>query len=539
MTREQARDVARGAALVAVPALLVLWCIALVGHLAIFTEARYLLDGGRSIDPLRYALLPQLAWGDSRLTGLATFTLVGGVCGTSPECANLAAAGLTLVAALLVLLHAWQVLRSVAFAVVALLLWGFSPSLLSIWIWHPTWYDLLACILALASVSFWWWAFARPSLSMGARVGVSLVSVLLLMVAFNAKEIDYHLVGVIILLAVVRGATVDGGIQRNLWLTVLPLLYAAWFIGKALLTIDPTYAAETGRRPIIDGLSLLITQALGTSRHFSFLDQQSPLGDAIRNGTAWLFSLFGLALGAAGIVAALRARPWRRPASFRALLIGWGTEGYLLAIIVVTLVMGARSSGASAYYTVIPRWAALLLVLLLIRRAARSFSRPAWVSAGLVALLAAAGFMGYAGDLAPGATAPRLVADSATWRATLATIDALLDGRDVTNVHWRVDGQPVDAFYLVRDPAQDQPGTDEPWQPGTDIWRWVVGGDPQVTVEPLLSGTAAEWAARAGEMAGPGEVLIVTTPEHRLALLAHEGRVLFRGPETADAGTAP
>jgi len=524
---------ARGAVVVLVPALLALWCLVLVQQLFVFTEARALIDPDRTLDLLRFVALPELAWGNTRQTGTLVFLTVGTVCGLDPACVNTGTALLSAIAAVLAIVLAWQLTGSAWLAALAAALWGFSAPVLSVWIWQATWYDLLATIVAFGAGAFWWAALGRRTLSPLAMVGVSAASVVLLMVGFNAKEIDYHLAGVLVLLAVVRGAATDGAIRRNLLITAAPVVYASWFIAYALLHTDPAYAAHAGQREILDGLKLLITQALGISRHNSFLDQQGPTADAIRAATAALHALFAMALATTALVAGVRASPWRRPGSLRSVAAGWGAELYLAAVLIVTLLVGARSAGASAYYALTPWFAAIVLTLLVIGRVARRLPRSRLVGGILTGLFVLAAAVGYVGALAPTATVPRVIADSARWRTSLAMIRTLLEGRDVRTVAWRSAGNAASAFYVLRDPGYFGPTPEERYAVGSDMWPWVVGQRTGVRVEGLTQGSAAEWQARAGELAAPGQVLIVTTDDYGLALVAHEGTILFSAPTPA------
>lgn len=531
--RLDATSFVRGAIVVLVPALLALWCLVLVQQLFVFTEARQLISPDRRFDLLRFVALPELDWGNTRQTGTLVFMTVGTVCGLDPACVNTGTALLTAVAAVLAIILAWQLTGSAWLAALAAVLWGFSAPVLSVWIWQATWYDLLATIVAFGAGAFWWAALGRRTLSPLAMVGVSAASVVLLMVGFNAKEIDYHLAGVLVLLAVVRGAATDGAIRRNLLIAAAPVVYACWFIAYALLHTDPTYAAQVGKREILDGLKLLITQALGISRHSSFLDQQGPVADGIRMAAAALHALFWAALATAALVAGARAWPWHRPVSLRALAAGRGAELYLVAVMVVTLLVGARSMGASAYYVLTPWFAAIVLTLLVIRRVARRLPRSRVVGGILTGLFVLAATVGYVGAFAPTATVPHVIADSARWRSSLAMIRTLLDGRDVRSVAWRSDGNAASAFYVLRDPGYFGPMPEERYAVGSDLWPWVVGQRTGVKVEGLTHGSAAEWQARAGDLAAPGQVLIVTTDDYGLALVAHEGTILFTVPTPA------
>jgi hypothetical protein len=196
----------------------------------------------------------------------------------------------------------------------------------------------------------------------------------------------------------------------------------------------------------------------------------------------------------------------------------WALELYLLALVVATTLVAARSTGGNAYYMLIPWWAALTLVVTVLRRV---HALP------VLALLAAAVLVGWVALMQPLAVASSLLEESRRLEETGATIKALLHDRDVTTVKWRAEGPPWADFYLIRDNRKPPPG----WHAGSEIWETLTRTWGVVTLDDLGEGTAAQIMADVGRYADPGEVVVVLDEAYRLELLAHEGTLLYVAPK--------
>ncbi|MFN8623330.1 MAG: hypothetical protein U0869_21550 [Chloroflexota bacterium] len=539
----------RGALLVLVPLLLAGWCLLLVRDLWVMTEARVYLHVDLPLDPVRFLLRPNPDWGVGRLASVAFFRGVGRVCDLDGGCVNVATAGLTFVAALLIAIHGWQLSGSAWLGILAAALWGLSAPVLAGWLWQATWFDLLATIAAIGAGIFWWWVFGRKRAGPGWWLLSILGSLVLIAVAFNVKEVDYLLVGVLLLLAVVRGATVHDGIRRNLIAATMPALYGIGFIGTAMRDISPEYAASVGAGHTLTGLRELVTQALGVASSFAMIDR-GPDALPARAAAAVLWVVFGVALLGCGIAAVRHVSRVRSAARAEAAQVAmvrvpsaervhggvfaaWGAELYLLALGGGATFLGARSAGLSTYYGIVPAAAFTLLVLLVIRRIARASARPKGVAGLLTGLLVLAWGVAYVGLFVNRDAAVWQVRDdSARLRSTAALVRTLLAGRDVTQVAWRPDGVPPTGFSLLRDPGKPQ-REDGGWRVGPEVWPWLMGDKVEVPVTSLDEGTADDWRARLDEHAAPGEVLLVTDPDDRLGLLAIGGEVLYPPPPPA------
>jgi hypothetical protein len=219
--------------------------MALSGDLFVFSEARtVLLRPPTEHDLLRFFVLPVPDWGHGRLASISWFEINGAICGVDHRCVNVAGAFLVAAGAVLAVFHARQIIGSLGVAVWVGLLWLLSPAVLALTMWQSTRYDSLAFVLALASMSLWWWALGRSWTSTLGGLAFVVGSVLLLALSFNAKEATYFLPGVLLLSALVRGYGIRA-VRRNLVLAAVPLLYATYFIGYGLSHLTAGYAANS------------------------------------------------------------------------------------------------------------------------------------------------------------------------------------------------------------------------------------------------------------------------------------------------------
>jgi len=505
-------------AVVALGALAAFACTFLLNHsLFVFTEGRYFTLESPPIDILRFSLFPILDAGGGRLTGVAVFELTGGICGADSTCTNAIGALLIAGGAGILIVHTYQLTRSLAGASTIAVLWTLSPPVLGLSIWQSTWTDIVGFITALAASAFFWEMFGRREISPRWRIGVVIGSVVLLAIAFNGKELNYYLVGALPIIAVVRGSGIPGAVRRNLVLTVLPLLYAGYFITYALANARPWYTAQIGSGSILANLPALVVQSLGLSHSFMFIPEGGATFELLITVAILLWGFFAMAI-ALGISVA--ARSFRRPITLP------GAEVYLLAVMLVTAVVNARSAGASAYYMSIPYWAFLALGFLLLRQLATMLGAPRFALGALVTVFAAPALLGYVAGLTENSAYGQLLSASQQMSATGATIREALTGRLVTTVDWRTEhavdwpaaGGPPTAFYMLRNINTGHAGY--------DLWRFLVH-DP--TARPTVTvpdGTAVQLRGRAREFSKPGEVLVVTADDYRLLLLAYDGNVI-------------
>jgi hypothetical protein len=213
----------------------------------------------------------------------------------------------------------------------------------------------------------------------------SLLSVVLLALAFNAKELTYYLIGVLPMLAVLRGRVIER-VRRNLVLGIISLLHAGWFIGFALFIISEASADTNSLSLVPESLTRLIEAGLSLNPSFMGIWQASSEFWQLRD-LAWFGCTALLVVSAlAGLIALWRAD---RPTISRSTAASFAPELYVMAVLFVTMIINARSSGAEAYYLLIPYWAALVLGLLLLRRLWLLRPWGHWVAVGLSALFVA------------------------------------------------------------------------------------------------------------------------------------------------------
>lgn len=501
------------------------WGFALAGDMLPGTEVRYFFLRAYQPDLSHMLLFPKLSYGDTRWTAMGVFRIAGQVCGRDISCLNGFSVGLTSLAVGLLILHTARLLRSPWLAGLVALLWVASGPVLNVWIWPSTWSDLVAFIMLMVIAPFWWWALARPRIGPGGGVAFVVVSLLLLVLAFSAKELLWVLIGILPILALIRSP--EGAVRRNIVLIVVPMAWMAWYIAWALINVDPAYARIVGSNPIPTGMAEITEQALSIAPEFMSLRSPGPGAGSLLGSAIDLYLLFGvLALGAI----AWGARHWRRPDTSAGrgstlLAIGrrWDVEVYLAALLGSTVLVASRSEHINAYYTLIPLWAGITLSIAILRRV-----RATWV-----ALILAAGLLvAYAGLLRPGAVAPSLLQASATLRDTGAAIHTLLEGREVTHITWQTEGPPFGEFYLIRDNSKPSP-----WQAGPDLIFFIAGLRPWIQVADLPEGTAESIARDVVPVAPPGEAVIVVDDQYRLALLGLDGEVLYLRPSPAPTTT--
>lgn len=511
------------AALVGLVALAAGWIIA--ADLFVLTEARWFISQSPPIDWLRLLLLPQLHWGDGRLTGILTFQLTGALCGVDHRCVNGVGAALTAAGAALLVVHGRQLSGSLPLAGAAAIAWLVSAPTLAVLLWQAARFDLLALIGSVALATAWWAWLGRERLAPREIVAFELASLLLLAFALNAKESSYYLVGALPLVAVLRGAPIER-IRRNVWLALPPLAYATFFVAWALTHVSPDYGRYAASQSPLEGLFELVTQGLGVNAELMYTGQSGPLLEALRTAARLLYAaLAALLLAMAGGALLARRRsaategPRERRAGWRGLLAGVTAEIYLGLTVAAHLLVGARSEGAAAHYTLLAYWAAVMLLLLTLRRLGAL--GPRWRTAAATALVVAAvaGGAVYASQHVDRSLYRQITAASVQVRQLGERLAALLGDRQVSSVRWRSVEMPSSAFFILRSgPTNDV---------GPDLWPFMVGDTrARPSVTPLASGTAAELLARAGDFAAPGEVLVAIDAEYRLLLLVHAGEVL-------------
>ncbi len=206
----------------------------------------------------------------------------------------------------------------------------------------------------------------------------------------------------------------------------------------------------------------------------------------------------------------------------------WGSELYLLAIITSTMIVGARSGGASVYYLPIPYWAGLVLGALMLHRIAQAIPRGPMVAGVMAVLFTASVGLAYIG----------LLGDTSGWRVLQtasqrlhdlgATVRALLSDAPVQSVTWRTlgapDGRPPGWQYTLRGNGTRSVS----WE----MWPWLMEDpDSRPDVQEVLEGGVAELRADTSTYDDPGEVLLVIDGDYRLQLLAQDGQILHDGSD--------
>jgi hypothetical protein len=499
----------------------------LLSHrLFIFTEARAsILSSFPRVEPERFFLFPRLDWGVSRLTGSATFQLTGSVCGPDADCINAVGALLVAVAVAVLVWHTRQLTRDLATSAVVAIVWCLSPVVLGIVLWQTARYDILAFITTLGASGFWWEVLGRQRQSRAVQVAFIGSSVLLLAVAFNAKELTYFLPGVLVLLAWLRAP--EGALRRNLVLTIIPVAYASWFILHALTHVDPAYAAYAAGQPsMLDAGLRLVTATLGLARSYMNLWQGGPTFNQLEQVATVAYIGAFIVVGLAAAVSYRRSGA--RVGGLRALLPSarrsLGAPLYLAAVLVVTLVVNARSAAPNVYYMAITYWAFLTLVALLLRRIASSLPRPRVAIAGLLVVCLVPPSIGYVAHFTDRSAYRQLMETSERMTDLGAVLRFHLDGRPVDAVAWRTLDTPETAFYVTR--FQSEPAG------GAAIWPYLMRRNvPWPAWDVLDDGTLEELAAAPDRFSREGQALVVISEDYRLELLVHEGDVLV-GPGT-------
>jgi hypothetical protein len=492
-------------------------------HLFVFTEARNFLLRAFDLDLVRIFLLPVPDYvGTGRLTTHAAFEVMGAACGVEVACVNMAQILVLAVAAALVFVHTVQLSRSPALAALVAGLWVISAPVLGAAMWQSTLFDKLAVVASLAISGFWFWAFGRPRLSKTAMVAVGGVSVLLLGIAFNTKEITFYLPGVLIVLAFLRGLEGKGRLPRNLLTAALPLAYSGWFIGVALVRLDESYVSHVGSGSSLDTLGILLGQLLALGQTYAL----GAWGSWFDSAQALAFGLLvATAVSAAVLVIAAIRRSGL--SLHRDTLVSFTPELYLGATFLGVMLLTTRTLHPSAYYLMIPYWALMTLVLLVVRRAALATSRPGLASAIVVSLLVLASVSATASHFGDGASVTRATLNSQRFMETGSMIRQVLQGRAVAHVDWRAIGPSDTEWYILRDETADP-------VPGPTLWPFIMeDAAQQPTLQPLGEGDAASLRAEAVAHPEPGRVLVVTGPLYELQLLVHEGQVLYEAPPSA------
>ncbi|CAN5580473.1 hypothetical protein BH24CHL9_BH24CHL9_05420 [soil metagenome] len=498
----------------------------LTHHLFVWTEARGMILDAWPGDLQQWLLFPEPFCGAGRLTGIATFQLTGRVCGVDTDCVNAVGAILTAGAMVLLIVNTRQITRSVGLAVVVALMWLLSPAVLGISIWQSARFDILAFIGAMAAGALWWKVFGQRILSRGTMVLAVVASILTMAFAFNAKETMYYLAGLIVFLAVVRGAGVEGAIRRNLAIALIPVAYATFFIAHALTHTDPTYAASVGGGDVVRRVQVLIFETLGLHDNFMFVWQRGGSFEWLNTAARVGYVVLVAAVVSAGYLALRRARRSRVLASVRGrrllrLIRHLGPWLYLAGTAAIIIGISSRSLGAAVYYLPIASWALLVLGVLVLRWLSTAFRYRRTALALLLALFALAPSLGYLSYLTERSTYRQLNEASARMDDASAILRGALAGREVAHVAWRMLALPDTSFFVTRGDART-------YQPGRDIWPWLMrdpGARPDVT--PLADGTQASLRDDVQRYAGPGQVLLVMTGEYDLVLLAHEGQILW------------
>ncbi|MFN8622741.1 MAG: hypothetical protein U0869_18555 [Chloroflexota bacterium] len=525
--------------------------------LNVMTEARDYALWGPRIDLPRWLAFPVLDWGSGRLFGQLQFVLTSKVCKVDAGCFNAVGALETAAATAILVVLTRQLTRSLPMALAAAALWVTSAPLLGLALWQAARFDLLVFTLVLTAMSLWWWVAERPGLGRRGSTGVVVATLALLNLAFNAKEIAYILVGLLPIIAVVRGWARPGLVRRNLLLLAIPLLYAAWFIGHGLTHMEPSYAARVSSQSLVGGALELARQGLGFGAQSMYLPVGGDPIDGLRIVAAVLYAALALFLVTVALVAGVRA--WRASRARRdrradpgtdaprgsmvrirrfldRLVPGGGHVLVLLAVLAGTVPVIARNDWPAAYYLLLPFWSVAVLGLLLIRRLARGTPWPRAVTGVALGLWAAAHVAILVSLLAPGSAHDQLVRDSARVRDIGATLRWLLADQAAGPIRWRTIGIPTTEFYLIRDPGRPRLPTLQ-WQVGPELFPYLLL-DPgwQRPVTFLTAGSVGELATAPDDPATAGDTTIAIDDQYRLLLLRVDDEVLVEAPGAADLG---
>lgn len=508
---------------------LFLYVYLLTKDLFIFTEARGFLLNDRNLhfDIGQFFFFPRPTIdGSGRLVTTMSNIGIGQVCGVDIRCVNGAESAFLAIGGAAILLHSYQVARSVLLAILATAIWCFSAPALGAAMWQSVLVDKTALIAAIACSAFWYWALARERFTPGAKIVFTIVSVILIAVAFNAKEITFYLPAVMITLAVTRSSGSGRRLRRNLTLITLPLCYSLWFIVYTLFHVDSGLASHVAGGDAFTGVGTLLTDTLGIGHNFmglgswgSWFDATTAIAEVAYGVTATTITI--------GVVVAARHSRRRDPSSFASRARRrFGPELYLLVVFLSIVAISSRTQFPNAYYMLIGYWALALLVLLTIRRIATASQRPRLVEMGLVALVSLSVGSAYLTHFGNGSAVPRLRTASSAMIQTGTRIAALLQGHTVTSVVWRTVGVPDCGWYVLRGDGQS-----EIW-PASDIWPYLTGDATALpTVDVLTDETWPDYVARPLEFAHPGQAVVIVSDTYGLVGLLYEG-VLLSGRDT-------
>ena len=214
--------------------------------LFIFTEARqYVHYRGGVEDLVRHlgTFLVPVGW-NNRPASMLAFRAMHGGCGYDWRCLNAVQIGLVLAAAVLLLCHGAQVLRSQALAAALALVWLASLPVLDAVTWQATSHDKLAAVFTLGVLVLLHWACAAPH-SRRVVTGASTVLAVLTAIALNAKESAFFLPLLLPLAAVLWGVPRkrEGLLQAAL--VVLPATaFSAYYVALYLIRLDASWAAH-------------------------------------------------------------------------------------------------------------------------------------------------------------------------------------------------------------------------------------------------------------------------------------------------------
>jgi hypothetical protein len=354
----------------------------------------------------------------------------------------------------------------------------------------------------------------------------ALASILVMAFAFNSKELMYYLVGMMPLLAIVRGVGLPGRVARNLLIAALPVAYGASFIAHALTHISPEYAAHAGGNDIVPWVVNLVSQALGLSPNYMFLwHLEGPFQGL--NTTARVGFIAAAFIGVAGLIWAIRRHGARRIVVMVkrrrwALLIRRAGSGlYLGATLLIVLLVSARSRGAAVYYLPIAYWAGITLLFVAIRWVSRWLPEWRLGTVGLAMVFVVPSVISYASLLVEGTSFARLSAAATRITDAGTVLRETLADREVSEVRWRMLSLPETAFYVVRGDAVT-------YQPSDEIWPWLVR-DPTAhpTVTAVLDGDLDDIRATVARNRAAGTVVLVMSDDYEVLLVGHEGQILW------------
>lgn len=487
------------------------------GKLFILTEAREFFLSGRQLSDVslgEFVLFPQGT--NARQASVLLLSLIGQYCGVDVACSNASQAALLALCAAVLFVHGVQVIRSVSLAALAVVLWCLSAPVLNTYFWQATQHDKLAALVYAITAIYWWHMLNKRMIGVAGAFIFIFVSVALICIAFNAKEITFFLPVLLLIFAVSRGAPDIARVKRNITLAIIPVFYSGWYIYYYFARISGWWSPHVEGGDPVAGSRTLWQLSLGFG-NFMNLGRGGLLSDRALMLAALLF-------WAALLVFLLIVFNAAKKASLPALsgvkdglaqIRRFESEGYLFFIAVACTLITARTLHPSAYYMIIPHWAAVSLALYI----AWTWSRPVFLGralAGLFTLLFTGGLLvSYSTHMMPMGAAFRLMAASRTLEDSAEAMREKLAGRPVATLDLFLPEHVDGDWYLY-------------FQADTKVKHFIgpyllgVSQRPQVNVHHY-AGVAPDITT----LGGPQEAAIVIDSQNRIVRATYDGQELL------------